>query len=165
MEDFISKTTLRHSRDIAASSTPPFQHTHEIAPHRHNIRVAMFKWDKQTGKDTNKAPVSTEQTIKDISGLQFNPGKAVPTYSSAQRGILILMCHPKMAHEVETIKDDEEAQCVTAHTTQFNDARRRQKTPPSPPLDNYFELLPACSSGHSLETRATTTRVSSMSVN
>jgi hypothetical protein len=25
-----------------------FQHTREIASHRHNIRVSMFKWSKQT---------------------------------------------------------------------------------------------------------------------
>jgi hypothetical protein len=86
-----------------------FQHTHEIASHRHNIRVFMFKWSKQTGKDINKAPFFTEQTIKDIVGLQFNPGEAMPTYSLAQWGISILTCHPKTAHEVETIKDFEEA--------------------------------------------------------
>jgi hypothetical protein len=47
--------------------------------------------------------------VKDIVGLQFNPREAVPTYSLAQWGISILMCHPKSAHEVKTIKDFEEA--------------------------------------------------------
>jgi hypothetical protein len=72
-----------------------FQHMRKIASHQHNIRVAMSKWAKQTGKDIDKAPFFTEQTIKDIVGLQFNPGKAMPIYSSAQQGILILTCCPK----------------------------------------------------------------------
>jgi hypothetical protein len=117
-----------------------FQQTKEINSHRHSIRVSMSKWSKDTGKDIDKAPFFTEQTIKDIVGLNFNPGEAVPTFSSAQRGISILTCRPKSAHEVETIKEFEEARRATAHTAQFNDVRRRQKAPPSPPPDNYFEL-------------------------
>jgi hypothetical protein len=117
-----------------------FQQTKEIASHRHSIRTQMSKWSKETGKDIDKAPFFTEQTIKDIVSLNFNPGEAVPTFTSAQRGISILTCRPKSAHEVETIKDFEEARRVTAHTAQFNEVRRRQKAPPSPPPDNYFEL-------------------------
>jgi hypothetical protein len=64
-----------------------FQQTREIASHRHNLRVTMFKWAKDIGKDINKAPFFTKQTVKDIAGLQFNPREAVPTYSSAQQGI------------------------------------------------------------------------------
>jgi hypothetical protein len=41
---------------------------------------------------------------------------------------------------VEIIKDNEEARQITAHTAQFNEVRRRQKAPPSPPPDTYFEL-------------------------
>ncbi len=117
-----------------------FQQTQEITPHRHNIRVAMIKWAKQMGKEIDKAPFFTKQMIKDIMGLNFNPGKAVPTYASTQWGISILTCSPKMAQEVETIKDFEEARWATAHTAQFNEVRRHQKTPPSPPPDTYFEL-------------------------
>jgi hypothetical protein len=117
-----------------------FQQTQEIVSHRHNLRVTMFKWAKDTSKDINKAPFFTEQTVKDIMGLQFNPGEAVPTYSSAQRGISILTCRPKSAHKVETIKDYKEAHRATAHTAQFNEVRRHKKTPPSPPPDNDFEL-------------------------
>ncbi len=118
-----------------------FQQTREIAAHRHNIRVAMIKWAKQTGKETNKGPFFTEQTtIKDIVGLNFNLGKAVPTYAYVQQGISILTCRPKTAQEVETIKDFEEACRATVHTAQFNEVRRCQKTPPSPPSDTYFEL-------------------------
>ncbi len=112
-----------------------FQQTKEIASRRHNLRVSMKKWAKQSGKEIDKAPFFTEQTIKDIVTLNFNPGEAVPTYASAQRGISILTCRPKTAHEVEIIKDNEEARRVTAHTTQFNEVRHRQKTPPSPPPD------------------------------
>ena len=78
--------------------------------------------------------------MKDIVGLNFNPGEAVPTFASALRGISILTCRPKSAQEVETIKDFEEARRATAHTAQFNEVQRRQKAPPSPPPDNYFEL-------------------------
>jgi hypothetical protein len=117
-----------------------FQQTREIASHRHNLRVAMAQWSKDTGKDINKAPFFTEQTVKDIVGLNLNPGEAVPTFTSAQRGISILTCRPKSAIEVETIKDFEEARRATAHTARFNEVRRRQKAPPSPPPDNYFEL-------------------------
>jgi hypothetical protein len=48
------------------------------------------------GKEIDKAPFYTEQMIKDCT-LNFNPVEAVPTYASAQRGISILTCCPKMA--------------------------------------------------------------------
>ncbi len=117
-----------------------FQQTQEIAAHCHNICVAMIKWAKQSRKEIDKASFFTEQTIKDIMGLNFNPGKPVPTYVSVQQGIYILTCRPKTAQEVETIKDSEEARWATAHTAQINEVWRRQKTPPSPPPDTYFEL-------------------------
>jgi hypothetical protein len=117
-----------------------FQQTKEIASHHHNLQVGMSKWSKDTGKDINKAPFFTEQTIKDIVNLSFNLGEVVPTFNSAQRGISILMCRPKSAHKVEAIKDFKEARRATAHTAQFNEVRRRQKAPPNPPPDNYFQL-------------------------
>jgi hypothetical protein len=100
----------------------------------------MFKWAKDTSKHIHKAPFFTKQTVTDIEGFQFNPGEAVPTYSLAQRGILILTCRPKSVHEAETIKDYKDARRAMAHTAQFNEVRRRQKMPPSLPPDNYFEL-------------------------
>jgi hypothetical protein len=125
-----------HSRAIVVSWIPPtsppwdsFQQTRDIASHWHNLRVSMTKWAKQTGKEINKAPFFIEQTIKDIVSLNFNPGKGVPTYSSTERGISILTCRPKMAHKVETIKDNEEAWHITAHTALFHEVRRHQKTP------------------------------------
>ncbi len=69
----------------------------------------MQQWSKQKGLDIDKAPFFTENSIKDIVGLSFNPGKAVPTFSSAQRGISILTCRSKSAQEVEQINDFEEA--------------------------------------------------------
>ena len=88
-----------------------------MASHRHNIRTQkMSKWSEDTGKDIDKAPFFTEQTMKDIVSLNFNPGEALPTFSSAQRGISILTCRPKLAHEVETIKYFEDARRATAHT-------------------------------------------------
>ena len=99
----------------------------------------MTKWAKQTGKKIDKAPFFTEQTIKDMVTLNFNPGDDVLTYASAKRGLSILTCRPKTAHEVELIKDNEGARRITANTAQFNEVRRRQKTPPSPPTDTYFD--------------------------
>jgi len=43
-----------------------FQQTREIASHRHNLRVQMSKWSKETGKDIDKAPFFTEHTVKDM---------------------------------------------------------------------------------------------------
>jgi hypothetical protein len=52
-----------------------------IASHCHDsIRTQMPKWSKETGKDIDKAPFFTEQTIKDIVSLNFNRGEAVPTF-------------------------------------------------------------------------------------
>jgi hypothetical protein len=64
-----------------------FQQTKELASHRHNLRIGMQQWSKKIGLDIDKAPFFTENSIKDIIGLKFNPGEAVPTYSSAQRDI------------------------------------------------------------------------------
>jgi hypothetical protein len=72
-----------------------FQRTKELASHRHNLRMDMQRWSKQEGLDINKAPFFTENSMKDIVGLKFNPGEAVPTFASAQRGISILTCRPK----------------------------------------------------------------------
>jgi hypothetical protein len=83
----------------------------------------MAQWSKTTGKDIDKAPFFTEQTVKDIVGLSFNPGEADPTFALAQWGISILTCRPKSAQEVESIKDFEEARHATAHTAQFDEVQ------------------------------------------
>jgi hypothetical protein len=100
----------------------------------------MGKWAQKYGSEINKAPFFTEQRVKDIVGLQFNPGKGVAHFSSAQCGISILTCRPKSAVEVEQIKGDEEAHWAMAHTVQYTEYRRCQKKTPSPPPDTYFEL-------------------------
>ncbi len=68
----------------------------------------MSKWAKDRRKGIDKAPFFTKQTVRDIVGLQFNPGETVPTYSSARQGISILTGRLKSAHKVETIKDSSE---------------------------------------------------------
>ncbi len=95
-----------------------FQQTPEIALHLHNLRVGISQWSRNMGK-------VNEQTVKDVVSLNFNPGEAVTTFSSAQRGISILTCHPKSAHKVETIKDLKEAR-LGAHTAQFNEVQRHR---------------------------------------
>jgi hypothetical protein len=93
-----------------------FQQTREISSHRHNLHVSMSQWSKRTGKDIDKAPFFTEETIKEIVNLNFIPGEAVPTFSSAQRGISILTCRPKLALKVETINS---LTPMVAYTTTF----------------------------------------------
>lgn len=115
------------------NSWDKFQHSKELLSHRHHIRTSMEKWARQFGYEIDKAPFFTEQTIKDIVGLQFNPGEGVAHFSSAQRGISILTCRPKSAVEVEQIKGDEEAHRAKAHIIQYTEYRRRQRNPPSPP--------------------------------
>jgi len=117
-----------------------FQQTKELASHCHNLRIGMQRWSKQKGLDVDKAPFFTKNSIKDMVGLKFNPGEAVPTFSSAQQGISILTCRPESAQEVEQIKDFEEARRATAHTAQFKEVWRKQKMQPSPPLDTYYKL-------------------------
>ncbi len=68
--------------------------------------------------------------VKDILGLQFNPGEAMPTYFLAQWGISILTCHPKSAHEVETIKDYKEhnaQQLIPCNSMRSGTARKRHQ--------------------------------------
>jgi len=129
---------------VSPADIPPIwdaiQQTKELASHRHNIRTCMQKWSKQKGLDIDKAPFFTESSIKDIVGLNFNPGEAVPMFSSAQLGISILICRPKTAQEVKKNKDYEDARHETTHIAQFNEVRRRQKTQPSPPPDTYHKL-------------------------
>ncbi len=107
-----------------------FQQTKEIALHCHSLRVGMSQWSKTTGKDIDKAPFFMEQTIKDIMGLNFNPGEAVRTFSSAQRGISILTCHPKSAHDVE-LQGSTKGNCP--HST-----IQRSSTPPK----KHHQALP-----------------------
>ena len=98
---------------VSPADIPPiwdaFQQTKELASHRHNIRAGMQRWSKRKGLDIDKAPFFTENSIKDILSLNFNPGEAVPTFASAQRGISILICRAKTAQEVEKIRDYEDA--------------------------------------------------------
>ena len=94
-----------------------FQHSKDLSAHRHHIRTAMESWAQTKGYEIDKAPFFMEQTIKDIVGLQFNPGEGVAHFSLAQCGISILTCRPKTVVEVEQIKGDEEAHRVMAYTT------------------------------------------------
>ena len=68
---------------VSPADIPPiwddFQQTKELASHHHNIRTGMQKWSKQKGLAIDKAPFFTENSIKDIVGLNFSPGEVVPT--------------------------------------------------------------------------------------
>jgi hypothetical protein len=61
-----------------------FQQIKELASHRHNLRMDMQRWNKQEGLDIDKAPFFTENSIKDIVGLKFNP---VCTGGRANQGL------------------------------------------------------------------------------
>jgi hypothetical protein len=87
--------------EVATSAGIPviwnsFQQTKEIASHRHNLHVGMLQWSKSTGKDKDKAPFFTEQTVKDIFGLKPRGGR--PDFCFGAAGDI----HPHVPPKVRT---------------------------------------------------------------
>ncbi len=76
-----------------------FTQTKSIEMHRLHIKEHMKTWARAQGVTINKGIFFSKQTIEDIMHLQFNPSGGVAYFSTAKKGISILLCHPKVGDD------------------------------------------------------------------
>lgn len=123
-----------------------FQSTKHVGTWRATMEAAMDDWDsKHRGAGgIDQATCYSDELLKSIVKMEFNPGEGVALYSSRQKGVTILCCRPKTAAQVEDIREHEEAVAKTGNSMTYEEYKAKKKhgsglaqtTPP----ENYGDL-------------------------
>ena len=72
----------------------------------------MEQWRAEKGVEIDWGVYFKENTLKAITQLQFNPsgsGAGIALAQSADKGLSILICHPRSVAEIECIRDNKPA--------------------------------------------------------
>jgi hypothetical protein len=72
----------------------------QVKIHRRQLQKLMEEWSHNYRIKFDTI-FFKQKTIKDIIHLQFNPGEGIAQYRTAKRGILILVCQPRVIEETE----------------------------------------------------------------
>lgn len=122
-----------------------FQSTKHVGTWRTTLVAEMEEWDEthRGGGGIDQAPCFSDELLKAIVKLEFNPGEGVALYNSRQKGVTILCCRPKTAAQIEDIREHEEAVTKTGANMSYDEFRAKKKgsgiavaTPP----ENYGDL-------------------------
>ena len=120
-----------------------FQHTKEYDTYRHELETVMMAWSRQQGIEIDKGMYLDNAPLESIAKLQFNPagtGAGVAVWESADKGLSILICRPKLLGEVERVREREAALKATTNTLMFGDALKISSGQCKPPQGTYFDL-------------------------
>ena len=79
-------------------------------------------------------------TIKETAKTKFNPGDPVEIYESAESGVSPLMVIPRTTQEIEEEIWREEAEAESQGTRTQEEALQTEKSVPSRPPRNWYEL-------------------------
>lgn len=120
-----------------------FTQTKSIETHRLHIKEHMKNWARTQGVTINKGIFFSKQTIEDIMHLRFNPSGGVAYFSTAEKGISILLCHPKAGDDRDHARADEMAQDISSSNRTLAEALILGKKDPRPPPDSYNDLKAA----------------------
>jgi len=120
-----------------------FTQTKSIETHRLHIKENMKNWARAHGVTINKGIFFSKQTIDDIMHLRFNPSGGVAYFSTAEKGISILLCHPKAGDDRDHARADEMAQDISSSNRTLAEALILGKKDPRPPPETYNDLKAA----------------------
>lgn len=118
-----------------------FCKTKNTETHRLHLREAMETWAAKWGVTITRGIHLSKLAMDDIVNLRFNPGGSVAYYTTAEKGISILLCRSRPGEEREAarLRELTEEQSGANITMAEALALRRSTIPQSPP-DTYIEL-------------------------
>ncbi len=108
--------------------------------HRLHIREAMNTWARNTGVTINRGMYLSKVAIDDIITLRFNPGGSAAYYSTAEKGISILLCRSKPGEDRESARQQELAEEISSGNRTLSEAITLHKSAPRAPPDTYNDL-------------------------
>ena len=120
-----------------------FTQTKCIETHHLHIKDCMKTWARNNSVTINKGIFFTKQTIEDIMHLRFNPSGGVAYFSTAEKGISILVCHPKAGDDRDHARAEELAQDLSLSNRTLAEALSLGKHDPRPPPECYNDLKAA----------------------
>jgi hypothetical protein len=116
-----------------------FCQTKLVDTHRLHIRDAMLAWAQAYGVSINRGMYLPKSVVEDIINLRFNPGGCSAYYSTAEKGISILLCCSRPGEDREAARQQELAEDLTT-TCSLSEALTLGKSAPRAPPDTYSDL-------------------------
>ena len=123
---------------------PMFQHTKHMDTHRDNILRKMKEWAVRPENQVNidRSLYLSNNSLKEILSLRFNPGGTTAELYSVDSGISILMCRPLTTEARTAIRRREQAEERSRNTRTLaeDEAMQNERISTTCP-ESYDELL------------------------
>jgi len=117
-----------------------FCQTKSLDTHRLHLREAMQLWARNSGVSINRGVFLSKIAVDDIVNLRFNPGGSAAYYSTAEKGISILLCRSRPGEDREAARQQELAEELSANNRSLSEAITLTKSAPRAPPDTYNDL-------------------------
>jgi hypothetical protein len=117
-----------------------FKSTKEVDTKRTQLVEDMKKWATANEVQMNPGIYFNKTCMDDIVKMDFCPGTPTAYLSTAEQGISILMCRPRLGNETDNIHSKEQAALLTARNHTLANALHLGRRDPRPPAKTYHEL-------------------------
>jgi hypothetical protein len=117
-----------------------FKSTKEVDAHRTQLVEEMKRWATANEVQINRGIYFDKSTMDDFVKMDFCPGTPTAYITTAEQGISILICRPRMGNETADIRSKEQAALLTARNHTFSDALLLSRRDPRQPAASYHEL-------------------------
>ncbi len=117
-----------------------FCQTKSLDTHRLHLRKAMQLWARNNGVSINRGVFLSKIAVDDIVNLRFNPGGSAAYYSTAEKGISILLCQSRPGEDREAARQQEWAEELSSKNRSLSEALTLTKSAPRAPPDTYNDL-------------------------
>ena len=117
-----------------------FRSTKEVDAQRTQLLEEMRKWARNHDVQLNRSVYFEKATMDDITKLEFGPGTPTAYLNTAEQGISILTCRPRMGNETADLRSKEHAVDSTLRNHTLAEALLLGKRDPRPPASTFHEL-------------------------
>ncbi len=107
-----------------------FCQTKSLDTHRLHLRKAMQLWSRNSGVSINRGVFLSKIAVDDIVNLRFNPRGSAAYYSTAEKGISILLCCSHPGEDREAARQQEFAVELSSKNRSLSEAITLTKSAP-----------------------------------
>jgi hypothetical protein len=117
-----------------------FKSTKEVDAQRTQLLEDMKQWARQNDVQIHRNIYFDKATMDDITKMEFGPGTPTAFLSTAEQGISILTCRPRVGNETADIRTKEHAMQTTRQNHSLAEALLLGKRDPRPPAATFQDL-------------------------
>jgi hypothetical protein len=99
-----------------------FRTTKEVDAHRTKLLECMCQWAREHEISITRGLYFDKSTMDEITKLDFNPGSATAHFTTAEKGMFILIIRPQTGHETADLRAWEQAMKLTEKNYTLTDA-------------------------------------------